>query len=45
MNKDSPTGNLFPPLPRYGESYIDTKTPSNITNRDLSSDIEILFNF
>ena len=45
MNKDSPIGRLSPPLPRYAEHFIDTRTQSKITNHDLSSDIEIFFNF
>ena len=35
MNKDSPIGKLFPPLPIYGERFIDTRTQSKITNHDL----------
>ena len=40
MNEDI---RLFPPLPRYGERFIDTRTQSKITNHDLSPDIEIFF--
>ena len=42
MNKDS--AKLFPPLPRYDEHFIDTKTRSKITTHDLSFDIEIFVN-
>ena len=45
MNKDSPTGRLFPQLPRYGKLIIDTIGRSKITNHDLSFDIETCFNF
>ena len=45
MNKDSPTGRLFPQLPRYGKLIIDTIGRSKITNHDLSFDIETSFNF
>ena len=45
MNKDSATEKLFPPLPRYAERFIDTRTRSKITTHDLSSDIEFFFNF
>ena len=45
MNKVSPIGKLFPPLPRYGECFIDTRTRSKITNHGFSYDIEIFFNF
>ena len=38
MNKDSPIGKVFPPLPRYGQRFIETRTRSKITNHDLSSD-------
>ena len=41
MNKDSPTGRPFPPLPRCGERFTDTRTQSKITNHDLSSGIDI----
>ena len=40
MNEDI---RLFPPLPRYGERFIDTRTQSKITNHDLSPDTEIFF--
>ena len=42
MNKDSPVGRLFPPLSRYGERIIDSRTQSKITNQDLSSDPDFL---
>ena len=38
MNKDSPIRELFL------EQFIDTRRQSKITNHDLSSGIEILFN-
>ena len=45
MNKDSTIEKLFPPLLRYGECFIDTRTRSQINTQDLSTNIEILFNF
>ena len=45
MNKDGPIGKIFPPLARYGEQFVDIRTRSKINNHDLSSDIEIFFNF
>ena len=45
MNKDSPIGKLFPLLPRYDERFIDTRTQSKLTNHELSSVIDIFFNF
>ena len=45
MNKDSPFGKLFPPLPRYSECFTNTRTQSKINNIDFSVYIEILFNF
>ena len=44
-NRDSPTGKLFPPLPRYGERFIGNRTRSQITNHDFPSEIEIFFKF
>ena len=44
-NENRHTGKLFPPIPRYDECFIDTRTQSKITNHNLSSDIEIFFNF
>ena len=43
MNKRSLIRKHFPPLPRYGELFIDTRTRSKVTNHDLPSDIEIFF--
>ena len=37
INKDIFIRRLFPPLPRYGEQLIDTRTQSKITNHDFSS--------
>ena len=34
MNKDNLIGRLFPPLPRYGERFVEARTRSKITNRD-----------
>ena len=45
MNKNSLMGKLFPSLPRYGDCFIDKRTWSKITNRDLSFDIEFFFSF
>ena len=44
MNKDSPIGSLFPPVPRYDKHFIDTRTWPKVTNYELSSYIEIFFN-
>ena len=38
-------GKLFPPVPRYGERFIDTRTQSKISDHDLLSEIEISYNF
>ena len=45
INKDSPIGRLFPPLPRYGEQFLDNRTQPTIINYVLSSDVKIFFNF
>ena len=45
MNKNSPRSKIFPVLLRCGECFVDTRTGPKITNHDLSSDIEIFFNF
>ena len=45
MNKDSPLGKLFPPLPGYGGRFINSRTQSTINIHDFSTDIEIFFNF
>ena len=33
-NKDLPVGKLFPPLPRYRESFIKTRTRPKLSNHD-----------
>ena len=45
INKDSSIGRLSSRLPGYGERFIDTRTLSKITYHNLSSDIEIFFDF
>ena len=45
MNKDSSIGKLFPLLPRFHECFIDSRTRSTTIIHDLSSDIEIFFDF
>ena len=34
MNKDNPVRKLFPPLPRYGERFVETRTRFKITYLD-----------
>ena len=36
---------LFPPVPRYGQRFINTRAQSKISDHDLLSDIEISYNF
>ena len=45
MNKDSSIRKLFPLLPRFHECFIDSRTRSTTIIHDLSSDIEIFFDF
>ena len=45
LNEKTKDMNKDPPLPRYGERFIDTKTRFKTTNHDLLSNIEISFNF
>ena len=41
MNKGSPIAKLSPPLPRYGERFISTRTSPKKSSHDFSSVIEI----
>ena len=45
MNKDGPVGKLFPPLPRYGERFLEKRSRASITNRTISSDIEVFLKY
>ena len=45
INKHTFIGRLSPPLPTYVKRFIDTRTRPKITNHDISSEVEIFFNF
>ena len=42
INSDNPVGNLFPPLPRHGNKFVDQRTRSQRNSTPSHSDLDLL---